>query len=154
MLRGFLRLSTEDARGNSELLKGLKAIKTVSLRPKERNGNRVNITRSGIWSEVICRDKGWVCNYKRFDSTETCNSKLKCTHETTRKGVALWRRRLRIWGCHCRGLGRCSGAGSMPGLGTSTCHGRSPKKLQEEIQPSENLTQRLILDTSGRHESQ
>ena len=39
-------------------------------------------------------------------------------------GVPLWGSRLRIPHCHCSSCG----AGSIPGLGTSTCHGHSKKK--------------------------
>ena len=28
---------------------------------------------------------------------------------------------LRIWRCHCSGVGHCCGTGLIPGLGTSTC---------------------------------
>lgn len=44
---------------------------------------------------------------------------------------------LGIWGCHCSGSGCCYGAGLIPGLGTSTCHGRSQKEkmLLEEDTP-------------------
>ena len=31
------------------------------------------------------------------------------------------------WYCHCRGSGCCCGAGSIPGLGTFTCHKCSQK---------------------------
>lgn len=43
-------------------------------------------------------------------------------------GVFLWRSRLRIQHCHCSGLGRCGGAGLLPGLGTSVCRGCGQKK--------------------------
>ena len=43
-------------------------------------------------------------------------------------GVPLGHSRLRIWCCHCRGSGCCCGMGSIPGPGTSTCHGQGQKK--------------------------
>ena len=42
-------------------------------------------------------------------------------------GVVLWLSGLRTWPCHCSGLGHCCGAGSVPGLETSTCR-EWPKK--------------------------
>ena len=39
-----------------------------------------------------------------------------------KKGVLLWCSGLRIWCCHCSGLGCCCGAGSISGPGTSICH--------------------------------
>ena len=41
---------------------------------------------------------------------------------------------LMIWHCHCSGLGHCHGAGSVPGPGTFTYHGRGHKK--EDIEYS------------------
>ena len=41
----------------------------------------------------------------------------------------LWCSRLRIWHCHCNDSDHRRGAGSIPGLGTSTCQGCSPKKM-------------------------
>ena len=38
-------------------------------------------------------------------------------------GVPWWLSRLRIWHCHCYGLGHFCGEGLMSGPGTSTCHG-------------------------------
>ena len=45
--------------------------------------------------------------------------------------VAQW---LRIWHCHCCGLGDCCGRGLIPGLGTSACHEWLPptKKMIRE----------------------
>ena len=37
-------------------------------------------------------------------------------------GVPWWCSRLRIWCCHCYGLGCGCGASLIPGQGTSTCH--------------------------------
>ena len=37
-------------------------------------------------------------------------------------GVLLWLSRLRIWCCHCCGLGHCCGMSLIPGSGTSTFH--------------------------------
>ena len=39
----------------------------------------------------------------------------------TENGVLWWPSRLRIW------HGHCSGVGSIPGAGTSACHGHSQK---------------------------
>ena len=33
--------------------------------------------------------------------------------------------------CHCSSLGHCCGPGSIPGLGTSACHGHNQKKPQK-----------------------
>ena len=37
-------------------------------------------------------------------------------------GVPWWLGKLKIWHCHCCGWGCCCGTGSIPGLGTATCH--------------------------------
>ena len=44
-------------------------------------------------------------------------------------GVLLWSSRLRVQCCHCRGLGRCCGRGSIPGLGTFTGCQQGQKKV-------------------------
>ena len=47
--------------------------------------------------------------------TNTCFYSVAC-------GVPLWHSRLRVQHCHCSSLGGCCGAaGSVPGLGISTC---------------------------------
>ena len=46
--------------------------------------------------------------------------------------VPLWCSKLRIWCCHCSGLGHHYGLGLLPGLGTSTCHRCSQKKKKKE----------------------
>ena len=43
--------------------------------------------------------------------------------------VALW---LRIWSCHCCGLGHCWGMSSIPGPRTSACHRCSQKKKKKK----------------------
>ena len=50
--------------------------------------------------------------------------------ETSR--VLLWHSRLRIWHCHCSGLGHHCGMGSIPGPGTSTCLGVAKKKKKKK----------------------
>ena len=44
-------------------------------------------------------------------------------------GVPWWLSRLRIWCCHCCGLGHHSGTGSIPGPQTSACYGHGQKKF-------------------------
>ena len=44
-------------------------------------------------------------------------------------GVPWWHSRLRIWYCHCCGLGCYCGMGSIPGPGTFTCCKGSQKSL-------------------------
>ena len=41
--------------------------------------------------------------------------------------------RLRIWCCHCCGLGPYCGTGLTPGPGTSTCYGHGQKKKDNSI---------------------
>ena len=41
-------------------------------------------------------------------------------------GVPWWLSVLRIWHCHCSGLG------SVPGLGTSTCHRHNQKRKEKK----------------------
>ena len=52
--------------------------------------------------------------------------------KTKIQGVPWWCSDLRIWGCHCCGLGL------IPGPGTFTCHGHGQKKKKKEIQDKEN----------------
>lgn len=47
-------------------------------------------------------------------------------------GVPWWIGRLRIWYCHSCDLGHYCGACSIPGLRTSTGHGRSKKKKKRQ----------------------
>ena len=47
-------------------------------------------------------------------------------------GILLWLSRLRIQCCQSSGLGCCCGAGSIPGLGTSTCPGCGQKKKKKK----------------------
>ena len=46
------------------------------------------------------------------------------------QGIPLWCSGLKIWGFHCSRSGRCYGMGSIPGRGSSTCHGHSKKKKE------------------------
>ena len=46
-------------------------------------------------------------------------------------GVPLWCSGLRIW-CHSCGSGYCSGAGLIPGPGTSSCRGCGQKKKKKK----------------------
>ena len=43
-------------------------------------------------------------------------------------GVPSWHHGLKIQHCHYNSLGRCYGTCSIPGPGTSTCHGCSQKR--------------------------
>ena len=43
-------------------------------------------------------------------------------------GVLLWHSGLRIWCCHCSCSGCHCATGSIPGPGTSTCHGKEKKR--------------------------
>ena len=54
------------------------------------------------------------------------------TYKEKLQGVPLWCSGLRIWHCYYNGLGRCYGVGSIPGLGTSTCHRCGQKKKKEK----------------------
>ena len=47
-------------------------------------------------------------------------------------GVPLWYSRLRIWCCHCSGLGHCYGASLILSPGTSTCHRWGQKSKKEK----------------------
>ena len=46
-----------------------------------------------------------------------------CVFKEAWPGVPLWRGRLRIWRCHCRGLGRCCGTALIPGPDFQHAHG-------------------------------
>ena len=48
-------------------------------------------------------------------------------------GVLLWRSRPRIWLCYHSGSGCYCGTGMIPGLGTSTCHGRDQKRKEHKL---------------------
>ena len=51
----------------------------------------------------------------------------------------MWCSRLRIWHCHCSGLGSCCGKVSVPGLGTSACHGCGQKNKNKIVLLYTNL---------------
>ena len=54
--------------------------------------------------------------------------------KTTQWGLPLWCIGLRIWHCHCSGLGPCCGSTLVSGPRTSTCSGCSQKqKLQGRV---------------------
>ena len=42
------------------------------------------------------------------------------------QGIPLWKHGLKIRCCHHSNSGRCHGMGSVPGPGTSACHGHGP----------------------------
>ena len=44
----------------------------------------------------------------------------------------VWTTGLRIWRCYSCGLGRSCGAGSVPSLGISVCHGCSQKQTNKK----------------------
>ena len=50
-------------------------------------------------------------------------------------GVPWWLSELRIWHCHCCGLGHCCGVGLIPGPGISACHRQTHKKSQLCMDP-------------------
>ena len=52
-------------------------------------------------------------------------------------GVPLWCTKLRIWHCHCRGLG-CWGSGLIPAPGTSTFHRYGQKKNPKQTNKKQN----------------
>ena len=59
------------------------------------------------------------------------------------QGILLWCSALRNLCCHCSHWGGCSGAGSVPGLGTSTCHGhgqKNPKNKTKQKQTDKKST--------------
>ena len=55
-------------------------------------------------------------------------SHLKAKRSTLADGVPSWHNGLRIQHCHCCGSGYSCSMGSIPGLGTSTCHRCNQKK--------------------------
>ena len=54
-------------------------------------------------------------------------------------GVPWWPNRLRIWHCHCHGLGHCCDLVSISGLGNSACCGGQKKGLNSDATCSESL---------------
>ena len=59
-------------------------------------------------------------------------------HKKIFSRIPWWLRGLRIWHCHCYGLGHCCGVGSIPGLGTSACHGCGQNKNKKRYSQSVN----------------
>lgn len=57
----------------------------------------------------------------------------KSTTKNYKTRVPLWLSKLRIWCCHCCGLGCCCGTSSIPGPGTCTCCGCSPPKIPSPL---------------------
>ena len=64
----------------------------------------------------------WVCVAFLLNAERSYASKMQSF------GVPWGLRGLWIWRCHGCCSGHCCGTGSIPGLGTSTCHRCSPKK--------------------------
>ena len=68
-------------------------------------------------------------------------------------GIRLWPSELRIQHCHCSGLSHCQGASSIPGPGTSTCHGVRPKKQNKAkiaipvLMPQDSFTSFTLIFT-------
>ena len=57
---------------------------------------------------------------------------LVCSSKIPFWGVLLWYSGLRIWCCHCSGLGSLCGIGSLPAPEVSTYHGQQPKKKKKK----------------------
>ena len=53
-----------------------------------------------------------------------------------RRRAPWWLSGLRMWHCHCYGLGHCCGTGSVPGLDTSACHQCSTKTKKGRHKPT------------------
>ena len=64
------------------------------------------------------------------------------------QGDPLLLSRLKIWCCHCCGSGHSNGQGSIPGLGTSTCHGGSQKRKKKKVR-SREFPCNLVVKGSG-----
>ena len=76
------------------------------------------------------------------------------TTKKTKKRNSLWGRGLRIQCCHCSSSGCCCGMGSIPGLGTSACHGYSQKerKRKEKTATRNNKITKMRKPTcKGKH---
>ena len=58
-------------------------------------------------------------------------------------GVPWWCCGLSIQCCHCSGSIYCCGAGLIPGLGTSTCHGLGQKKKNQSLKSVKSVKQEL-----------
>ena len=69
-----------------------------------------------------------VCPWRAL--SDSCETPVLVQLQTNGHGVLLWCSGLRIYNCHCSHSSHCCGAGSVPGLGTSTCHrhGQNPPK--------------------------
>ena len=66
-------------------------------------------------------------------STPSCLSRVLSKDDPkSTLAVPLWSSGLRIWHCHCSSRGHCCGSGSIPGPGTSTCHGHGQKNKKEQ----------------------
>ena len=74
-----------------------------------------------------------------------------CRFKTLRCWSSLVAKWLRIWRCYCCGPSHYYGPGSVPGLGTSTCHGCSQNNnnnnnnAERLINPSKAISYCLVL---------
>ena len=61
-------------------------------------------------------------------------TRLSFSHKTKcSAGIPRRHSRLRTRHCHCSGLGHCCGMSSIPGPGTSACHGCCQKRKRNEV---------------------
>ena len=70
------------------------------------------------------------------DEPEQSQPQFRLCGQNYFPGVLLWHSRLRIQHCHCSSLGCCCVTGSIPGLGTSICHGHDRKKGRKKRKES------------------
>ena len=69
-----------------------------------------------------------ISTYHRHDQ----KAKPKKKNKRTINEIPWWPRRLKIWHCHCCGLGHCCGVGSAPGPRTSTCFACDQKEKNKQ----------------------
>ena len=126
------------------------ALKGKKKKTKTKTESNVNYFISELSMDFPCGSQqncpmGGLCNnflncFNDFQLGKVCLSyyislKEGCNDEAQAKkaeqGVLLWLTGLRIWRCHCSGLGHCCGTGLIPGWGTSTCQGYAQKRRKK-----------------------
>jgi len=104
-------------RRNEKLWKSTRQVSVHVLTPQ----SKVKIAKEFYWLNPV---------YRNILFAQYRFKKIISSWEILYKknpGVPCWLSGLRIWCCHCCGLGSWYGTGLIPVLGTSTCHGHGQK---------------------------
>ena len=88
---------------------------------------------AAIWAPAVTTPDPWASAPQENSAISTFEQKKKKKKKSTWKKSwsSLVTQQLRIWHCHCCGLGHCYGTGSIPGLGTAVGAAKKTKKTKK-----------------------